>query len=511
MPLSSNPVTELFSTLGVSSGRYLHLPKLTLLLAALPFFLCDLPAQVCRISASGLNRNRRVTGSINAECPPSFIHTSPFGNWGVTSNFGQKHDDHQFQGWCHDTLTCDNRGNCRTECRDGWYEWNSCTDASEFRAPNCTLYNDNNCTSQASPLGVNVHGTRTIDLSVRCPVDTNADSISDEGGCADIKFFSNGTNFMSLYELDPGSTDDLIQTLYFPETPVQLACNVFGCPAAQSPWVAPNAFDSPSSPGKIAAEFSMSVNSAIFIDTSRACRAVAPPPDTVSGASFRGTALAPESIASAFGVGLALSTDTARSFPLPVELAGTRVSVIDAASVTRGAPLFHVSPTQVNFLVPAGTAAGAATVMIARTDSVVARGTLRIADAAPSLFSADASGNGVAAATAVRVDSAGRLTPVALFSCTGEPRACSPVPISLDGGAVYVSLYGTGIRGASARIAAVAGATPLEVLYAGPQPQYSGLDQVNVRFPESLRGRGLVEFRVGAGSDVSNAVTLLIQ
>src|SRR5690348_8261138 len=95
-------------------------------------------AQVCRISTSGVNRNRSVTGQIHAECPIS-IHSVPFGNWGVTSNFGQKQDDHQFQGWCHDTRICDNRGNCRTECKDGWYEWNSCTDIDDYKAPNCTL------------------------------------------------------------------------------------------------------------------------------------------------------------------------------------------------------------------------------------------------------------------------------------------------------------------------------------------------------------------------------------
>src|SRR5687768_5186114 len=61
--------------------------------------------QVCRISTSGLNRNRRVVGPVHAECPVS-IHSVPFGNWGVTSNFGQKQDGTQFQGWCHDTPVC---------------------------------------------------------------------------------------------------------------------------------------------------------------------------------------------------------------------------------------------------------------------------------------------------------------------------------------------------------------------------------------------------------------------
>src|SRR4051794_18711120 len=95
-------------------------------------------AQVCRISISGLNRNRSVTGPVHTECPPSF-DTAPFGNWGVSSNFGQKQDDHQFQGWCHNIKVCDNFGICNNVCQDGWYEWNSCTDTAQFKAPNCTL------------------------------------------------------------------------------------------------------------------------------------------------------------------------------------------------------------------------------------------------------------------------------------------------------------------------------------------------------------------------------------
>src|SRR5215203_1389208 len=96
----------------------------------------QISAQVCRISTSGLNRNRQVIGPVHTECPPS-LHSFPFGNWGGTSNFGQKQDGTQFQGWCHDTRICDNQGNCRTECRDGWYEWNSCTDIDAYRPPNC--------------------------------------------------------------------------------------------------------------------------------------------------------------------------------------------------------------------------------------------------------------------------------------------------------------------------------------------------------------------------------------
>jgi len=136
-------------------------------------------------------------GPVHTECPLSF-HTPPFGNWGVTSNFGPKHDDHQFDGWCHNARICDNNGNCHTDCVDGWWEWNSCTDIALYRAPNCTLYNSASCTEQVTTTGVNVHGTRIVDLNVRCPADTSGDGVADEGGCADLRTFSNGTNFMSL-------------------------------------------------------------------------------------------------------------------------------------------------------------------------------------------------------------------------------------------------------------------------------------------------------------------------
>src|SRR5262245_52196763 len=130
-------------------------------------------AQVCRMSVAGINQSRRVTGAIHAECPDDPLHTVPFGNWGVTSNSDQKGDSHQFDGWCHNQRVCDNSGACRIDCTDGWYEWNSCTDHSLYSAPNCTLYNSANCTEQVTATAINVHGTKYVDVPVKCPVDTN--------------------------------------------------------------------------------------------------------------------------------------------------------------------------------------------------------------------------------------------------------------------------------------------------------------------------------------------------
>jgi uncharacterized protein (TIGR03437 family) len=54
------------------------------------------------------------------------------------------------------------------------------------------------------------------------------------------------------------------------------------------------------------------------------------------------------------------------------------------------------------------------------------------------------------------------------------------------------------------------GGLALPVEYAGPQPQYAGLDQVNVKLPQSLRGRGMVDVVVTVDGRISNRAFLNI-
>jgi uncharacterized protein (TIGR03437 family) len=42
------------------------------------------------------------------------------------------------------------------------------------------------------------------------------------------------------------------------------------------------------------------------------------------------------------------------------------------------------------------------------------------------------------------------------------------------------------------------------VLYAGPQPEFDGLDQINVALPIALRGSGEVDVVVRANGALSN-------
>src|SRR5262249_14905063 len=78
--------------------------------------------------------------------------------------------------------------------------------------------------------------------------------------------------------------------------------------------------------------------------------------------------LAPESIATAFGMALAPVSQSAAAVPLPSTIAGTRITVRDSAGTERIAPLFFVSPMQVNYQVPPGTVEGNATVIATAGD-----------------------------------------------------------------------------------------------------------------------------------------------
>jgi uncharacterized protein (TIGR03437 family) len=219
-------------------------------------------------------------------------------------------------------------------------------------------------------------------------------------------------------------------------------------------------------------------------------QAGANPVASVSAASY-GATLAPEAIAAAFGSGLATAIAIADRLPLPTELAGTSVKVRDSAGVERLAPLFFVSPGQINYQVPPETATGAATVTVTSGDGRVSTGTAQIGAVAPGLFAANASGQGVAAGLALRVRNGVQSLELIAQWDASQGRM---VPVQLDLGPatdeVFLILFGTGFRYASSLAAVTAriGGSDAQVLYAGPAPGFIGLDQLNLRVPRSLAG-----------------------
>jgi uncharacterized protein (TIGR03437 family) len=234
----------------------------------------------------------------------------------------------------------------------------------------------------------------------------------------------------------------------------------------------------------------------------------------VDSASFRPVALAPQQVATAFGSGIASQTISAAGQPLPVTLGDTTINVVDSAGSVNPAPLYYVSANQANFLIPSGAAPGAGTVKVTRAGATVLTGAINIAAVSPGLYSANGNGAGVAAALAETADASGSLTaPALVFSCqSGVPLSCLSSATSLGAASntVYVWLFGTGIRGAKNVQAFVAGQSA-PVVYAGPQGQYPGLDQVNISLPRSLAGTGEASVYLVADGAVSNMVTLNIQ
>jgi uncharacterized protein (TIGR03437 family) len=235
----------------------------------------------------------------------------------------------------------------------------------------------------------------------------------------------------------------------------------------------------------------------------------------VSAASFLGPELASEAIASAFGTGLATTTQVAETLPLPLELSGTRVVVRDSAGVERLAPLFFVSPGQVNYQIPPGTAIGTATVIITSGDGSVSTGIAQIAEAAPGLFTVNADGQGLAAAVVVRVgaDGSQQYEPVARFDPAQNKYVAMPIDLGAESDQVYLLLFGTGLRHhrAPADVAVSIGDVNAPVSYAGEQSSFVGLDQVNVLLPRSLSGRGEVDIVLTVDSKTANTVKVNIR
>jgi len=237
----------------------------------------------------------------------------------------------------------------------------------------------------------------------------------------------------------------------------------------------------------------------------------APKLATVSAASFAGgLAVAPGAIVSGFGSSLTTATESASQQPLPTTLAGVTVIIRDSQNEERLAPLFFVSPGQINYCIPQGTATGPATVTVTSGDRVTAAGTLLVEASSPGLFSQNFDGRGVASGVAVWFKTDGTESWQYVFQCGSTPGSCvcKPLDLALQSDRMYLYLYGTGIRGRSSlgAVTATIGGVAATVEYAGEAPGFAGLDQVNVLVPRSLAGRGEVPITLTVDGKTANTV-----
>jgi uncharacterized protein (TIGR03437 family) len=219
-------------------------------------------------------------------------------------------------------------------------------------------------------------------------------------------------------------------------------------------------------------------------------------PLAVSAASASGP-IAPDSIASLFGAGM--------------PDANAQVTITDAAGTSRAATVYYSGREQINFVVPASLTPGQARIEVRDAAGTLTNSTTaNLQRIAPTLFTANASGKGVVAALAFRLEKDGSQSVVPVFRCIG-PLLCIAEPLEArDDRPLYLSLYGTGIRGASslASVRVTIGGTAVPVQYAGPQQQFAGLDQINFRLPGSLNGKGETDLILTVDGVVSNTVRI---
>lgn len=218
-----------------------------------------------------------------------------------------------------------------------------------------------------------------------------------------------------------------------------------------------------------------------------------------SAASFEQGPQAPGSLVSAFPLFfsvLSTATQTAPTADWPTSLGGTSIAVKDSSGLSLPAQISSASPSQLNFLLPAGLASGAGVVtIIAGSQTITSK--INIQPVYPNLFMVNP--------TALAAGSITRVHDGVISTATIDG-----TPIALNGDQVYLTLYGSGL-GSAATATATIGGTAAAVSYAGPQGTYAGLDQYNLLIPASLAGAGKADIIVTAGGKPSNPVNVTIQ
>ncbi|MDQ3011918.1 MAG: hypothetical protein M3X11_14565, partial [Acidobacteriota bacterium] len=196
-------------------------------------------------------------------------------------------------------------------------------------------------------------------------------------------------------------------------------------------------------------------------------------PAAANAASFDATQVARGSIVALFGTQLANATISAPSANLPFLLGGVTVTVNGLA-----ARLIFVSAGQINFVVPEIIANGDTVEVRVNNNGIQSTGKAKIVNAAPGVFTITGDGKGKAAAQC------GQVSPDGLSFLVTNP----PCAVGNDSQFNILTLYGTGWRN-TAGLQVKIGDLTFTPSYAGPQPEFPGLDQINVTLSKDLAAK----------------------
>jgi uncharacterized protein (TIGR03437 family) len=233
--------------------------------------------------------------------------------------------------------------------------------------------------------------------------------------------------------------------------------------------------------------------------------------------------VAPGSLASLFVSSTGVSqTFSANKIPLPPSLGGVSLLIGGSLHFAGGswiysptgsipAPLLFVGSNQVNFQVPTEIAAGdAIPAQLTRADGTKALGTLRVASAAPGVFTLTMNGQGQAAVVNqdnsgnVATNPAQRGTVIQVYG-TGAGNTLPPLNSGESAPANGSPLVVT-----QEQPIVTIGGLPAQVSFSGMTPGFVGLWQINVRVPDVQPGP-TVPLVVSIGGVTASTVTMAVE
>jgi uncharacterized protein (TIGR03437 family) len=201
------------------------------------------------------------------------------------------------------------------------------------------------------------------------------------------------------------------------------------------------------------------------------------PLGVINAASFAppGNPISPGQFVTLFGTGLAKSNQTATP-PYPPTLNGVSVSINN-----KPAPLYFVSPGQLNVLVPFATTGPTATIVVQNGSVNSNTVTVPVAATSPGIYSLDQSGSGAGAilhADYSLVNAANPATggETVLIYLTGLGTV---TPAVTDGTAGT----GSALHTSDANVVVYVGGQQGSVVFKGQAPGFPGLYQLNVALP----------------------------
>jgi uncharacterized protein (TIGR03437 family) len=217
----------------------------------------------------------------------------------------------------------------------------------------------------------------------------------------------------------------------------------------------------------------------------------------VNGASFS-PIYAPGMVISVFGTQLASTTDEVSAVPLPTALSGVSATVTGSAG-SYPAPIYYISPNQLNLQVPYEVPAGSASLTISNNGQTSAPISFTVAAAAPAIFT-DSSGAPVAFGSAAPGET------TTLF-ITG---AGAVTPSIADGAAPASGTAISALPKPNLGVSVTVGGIAATTTFVGIPEGLVGVVQINYTVPTSVAaGQQPVVVTVGTAASPSATLTVV--